>query len=169
MVPSTYFSLTPPRRKIEKRCYVSLKWQFHALLTGTTWLQEIVWLIVNEGNLQKASETQVYFRSPFLEFKDLVLNEVGLDLAESMPSPRVIKTHLPVDLAPSGLFTSKCKVNKWFYCCITPPPLFFFLLCLQSCVFLGKEYYFKMNNGRLHVHVFCPYLDFHSFEHFFNV
>lgn len=77
---------------------------------GTTWLQEIVWLVVNEGNLQKATETQVYFRSPFLEFKDLVLNEVGLDLAESMPSPRVIKTHLPLDLAPSGLFTSKCKV-----------------------------------------------------------
>lgn len=76
---------------------------------GTTWLQEIVWLVVNEGNLQKATETQVYFRSPFLEFKDLVLNEVGLDLAESMPSPRVIKTHLPLDLAPSGLFTSRCK------------------------------------------------------------
>ena len=80
-------------------------------MAGTTWLQEIVWLVVNDGDLEKAKQSQVYFRSPFLEFKDLVLNEVGLDLAGSMPPPRVIKTHLPVDLVPSGLFTSKCKVN----------------------------------------------------------
>ncbi|XP_062581414.1 sulfotransferase 1 family member D1-like [Saccostrea cucullata] len=76
---------------------------------GTTWLQEIVWLIVNDGDTQKAKGEQVYFRSPFLEFKDLVLNEVGLELAKPMPSPRVIKTHLPVDLAPTGIFKTKCK------------------------------------------------------------
>lgn len=114
----------PPLRKTILR--VSKKWRFQVLLTGTTWLQEIVWLVVNEGNLQKATETQVYFRSPFLEFKDLVLNEVGLDLAESIPSPRVIKTHLPLDLAPSGLFTSKCKVMLLLLYKMTPRYLGFF-------------------------------------------
>lgn len=132
----------PPLRKTILR--VSKKWRFQVLLTGTTWLQEIVWLVVNEGNLQKATETQVYFRSPFLEFKDLVLNEVGLDLAESMPSPRVIKTHLPLDLAPSALFTSRCKVMLLLLCKMTPRYLKFFpFFSSHPLVLLGKVYILK--------------------------
>jgi hypothetical protein len=77
-------------------------------------------LIVNDGNIGKAKGQQVYFRSPFLEFKDLVLNEVGLEIAESLSSPRVIKTHLPVDLVPSRMFQIECKVN--FYEVMTSIP-----------------------------------------------
>ena len=79
-------------------------------VSGTTWLQEITWLITNEGNFGDATQKPVYFRSPFLEFKDEVLNEVGIDLANPMPSPRVIKTHLPVKLAPKQMLENKCKV-----------------------------------------------------------
>ncbi|XP_071165048.1 sulfotransferase 1C4-like [Mytilus edulis] len=81
---------------------------------GTTWMQEIVWLILSDGDFERASKQQVYFRSPFLEFKDDILNEVGLDLANPMPSPRVIKTHLPVKLAPTQLCQKECKVVVMF-------------------------------------------------------
>ena len=83
---------------------------FEPILSGTTWLQEIVWLIMNDGDFKGAAEKPVYFRSPFLEFKDETLNEIGLDLAESIPSPRVIKSHLPYRLMPIQIKTKSCKV-----------------------------------------------------------
>ena len=78
-------------------------------------MQEILWLIMNEGDIELARKKQVYFRSPFLEFKDTVLNEVGLDLANEVTPPRVIKTHLPEQLAPKLLFQNKCKVSLTEY------------------------------------------------------
>ncbi|WAR18001.1 ST1C2-like protein [Mya arenaria] len=48
------------------------------------------------------------------EFKDKVLNEVGLDLANSMPSPRVIKSHLPVKLMSRQIKTRHCKTVVLF-------------------------------------------------------
>lgn len=74
-------------------------------------MQEIVWLILSDGDFEVASKKQVYFRSPFLEFKDDILNEVGIELANPMPSPRVIKTHLPVKLVPKQMIQTECKVN----------------------------------------------------------
>jgi hypothetical protein len=72
---------------------------------------------MNEGDFGGATKKQVYFRSPFLEFKDEVLNEIGLDLAAQVPPPRVIKTHLPVKLAPKKLWSKNTKVlrMKHFY------------------------------------------------------
>ncbi|XP_052765611.1 sulfotransferase 1C4-like [Mya arenaria] len=81
---------------------------------GTTWLQELTWLIMNDGNFDEAIQKPVYFRSPFLEFKDEVLNEVGLDLANQMPSPRVIKSHLPVKLIPRQIKSRDCKTIVLF-------------------------------------------------------
>lgn len=66
---------------------------------------------MNGGDFAGAGSKPVYFRSPFLEFKDDVLNEVGLDLANPMPSPRVIKTHLPVQLMPRQWKQRNCKVG----------------------------------------------------------
>ncbi|KAK6195256.1 hypothetical protein SNE40_000725 [Patella caerulea] len=77
---------------------------------GTTWMQEILWLVVHDGDFETASKTPIYFRSPFLEFKDLTLNEVGLDIAHGMRSPRVIKSHLPFRLMPKKLDKSKVVV-----------------------------------------------------------
>ncbi|XP_059169969.1 sulfotransferase 1C4-like [Physella acuta] len=81
---------------------------------GTTWIQEITWLLMHDGNFEGAMATPVYLRSPFLEFKDLILNEVGLDLAEAASSPRVIKTHLPSKLAPAEIHEKKPKVILFF-------------------------------------------------------
>ncbi|KAH9491790.1 Sulfotransferase 1C4 [Bulinus truncatus] len=77
---------------------------------GTTWLQEITWLLMHDGDFGGAKATPVYMRSPFLEFKDLTLKEVGLDIAGSSPSPRVIKTHLPLKLAPREIIEKKPKI-----------------------------------------------------------
>lgn len=81
---------------------------------GTTWLQEIVWLIMHDGDFTGAYEKPIYFRSPFLEFKDEVLNEVGLDLVDTLPSPRVIKSHLPVNLMPRQTREKNCKILVLF-------------------------------------------------------
>ncbi|XP_060595730.1 sulfotransferase 1E1-like [Ruditapes philippinarum] len=81
---------------------------------GTTWLQEIAWLIMHDGDFDGAYRKPVYFRSPFLEFKDEVLNEVGLDIANPMTSPRVIKSHLPVKLMPKQIHEKDCKIIVLF-------------------------------------------------------
>ena len=65
---------------------------------------------MNDAHLDGAYRKQVYFRSPFLEFKDEELNEVGIEIANNMSSPRVIKTHLPVNLLPKQIHEKKCKV-----------------------------------------------------------
>eukprot|EP00095_Tigriopus_kingsejongensis_P000451 snap_masked-scaffold217_size252476-processed-gene-0.6 protein:Tk00451 transcript:snap_masked-scaffold217_size252476-processed-gene-0.6-mRNA-1 annotation:"hypothetical protein DAPPUDRAFT_231919" len=95
---------------------------------GTTWTQEIVWLLLNNVDLNAAQINQFY-RIPFLELASIrpkadqpypdgkERNEDNLPLfqmhslryAESMPRPRVIKTHLPLCMLPEKLLTT-CKV-----------------------------------------------------------
>ena len=69
---------------------------------------------MNDADFDDAYRKPVYFRSPFLEFKDTILNEVGLDLANPVKSPRVIKTHLPVQLMPKQVQEKNCKVSNSF-------------------------------------------------------
>ena len=59
---------------------------------GTTWMQHIVWLLLNHGEpLDSAAKmTEVI---PHLE-------EVGKGVVEALPEPRVLKTHLPFALCP---------------------------------------------------------------------
>ena len=68
---------------------------------------------MHDGDLGAAQQCQVYMRSPFLEFKDTTegLNEVGLEIAAAIEAPRVVKTHLPVRLAPEQLWTTDAKVR----------------------------------------------------------
>lgn len=78
--------------------------------TGSTWVQQIIQLILNRG-----SSAQDYMeftqRSPFLEFQ-------GKDALETLPSPRLIRTHLPLGRIQ---FSSKAKYvyvarNPWDTC-----------------------------------------------------
>lgn len=95
---------------------------------GTTWTQEIVWLLLN--NMAKPTNNQFY-RVPFLEIgsiraldpelkcptEDMERNEENLkcfqtfsvDYVKNMKRPRIIKTHLPLSLLPENLL-DKCKV-----------------------------------------------------------
>uniref|UniRef100_A0A1B6DDS5 Sulfotransferase domain-containing protein n=1 Tax=Clastoptera arizonana TaxID=38151 RepID=A0A1B6DDS5_9HEMI len=102
--------------------------------SGTTWTQELVWLVANQFDFQSAAEVPQTERFPFLEFslffhdetKQEFLNEnsddpkkielvelmstPGYKILEDTPSPRFIKTHLPFSLLPKNLLEVGCKI-----------------------------------------------------------
>ena len=106
---------------------------------GTTWTQEIVWHILNDVN-KELGKTSLYSRSPFLEREGLqcpnpsskkiisdgtthqhiirrVMSfEESVDTTASLPSPRIIKSHLPFELLPQHIL-DKAKV---IYVCRNP-------------------------------------------------
>ncbi|XP_049875169.1 sulfotransferase 1C4-like isoform X2 [Pectinophora gossypiella] len=89
--------------------------------SGTTWTQELVWLIENDMNFEKAKSIPLTDRYPFLEdfiyasatrmaarndpAKLKMLEEILKPAPERLaatPSPRFIKSHLPLSLLPEG-------------------------------------------------------------------
>ncbi|KAJ8679412.1 hypothetical protein QAD02_015199 [Eretmocerus hayati] len=101
--------------------------------TGTTWTQEMVWLIANDMDFDTAKTRPLTERFPFLEFSmfnhpDLTeefvkfnkkdkkkaefcreLARPGYEVLANMSSPRFIKTHFPFSLLPN-IFESGCKI-----------------------------------------------------------
>uniref|UniRef100_A0A182YS16 Sulfotransferase domain-containing protein n=3 Tax=Anopheles stephensi TaxID=30069 RepID=A0A182YS16_ANOST len=102
--------------------------------SGTTWSQEMVWLICNELDFDTAKSIPLTQRFPFFEFHLFVHDEVkaeflkenehdeesvkfieqlsqpvGVKLSE-MQTPRYIKTHLPISLLPPSVFEKKAKI-----------------------------------------------------------
>ena len=69
---------------------------------GTTWLQEIVWLVNNKVDVEKSSRTPSGERTLYIE---LVRNDGGesdrVKTLNSMASPRHVKWHHPAWLLPS--------------------------------------------------------------------
>merc|ERR1712150_15784 len=103
---------------------------------GTTWTQEIVWNIINDMN-EELGQLPLFARSPFLEFQCLKpeksdglfppqkgqeteimrkIHEESLDVAANLKSPRVIKSHLPIELLPQNLLDTA----KVIYVCRNP-------------------------------------------------
>ncbi|KAJ8384472.1 hypothetical protein AAFF_G00204930 [Aldrovandia affinis] len=72
--------------------------------SGTTWMQEILPLVMNGGDLTPVQTVPNWDRVPWLEETRaaLVLND--------RPSPRAMATHLPYHLMPPSFFTCKAKV-----------------------------------------------------------
>ncbi|XP_044584136.1 sulfotransferase 1E1-like [Cotesia glomerata] len=101
--------------------------------SGTTWTQELVWLLSNNLDFDRAKKEYLADRFPFLEFsmfnhpdvtKELLkLNEndpekqelckkiaiPGYEVLNAMPSPRFIKSHFPLSLLP-GILDVGCKI-----------------------------------------------------------
>ncbi|NXS63568.1 ST1C1 Sulfotransferase, partial [Brachypteracias leptosomus] len=77
---------------------------------GTTWTQEIVDMIQQNGDVEMCRRDTTYRRHPFLEWFVPEPPSVRLELAEAMPSPRTIKTHLPVQLVPPSFWEQNCKI-----------------------------------------------------------
>jgi len=90
---------------------------------GTTWTQELVWMLVNDVDIEAGKEPLIK-RSVFLESKCVIdqklIDELGDklgDLADPVKycqnlkktKRRVIKTHLPFEFLPPQLL-EKCKV-----------------------------------------------------------
>ena len=92
---------------------------------GTTWSQETVWQIVH-GPDPKVTEP-LGQRSPFLEISaflsdpDVIMGMTGgapsqvmthpIEFAKSMKSPRIIKSHMPLEFLPPKLLDT-CKGKK---------------------------------------------------------
>lgn len=84
--------------------------------TGSTWLQEILWLLGNDLNYEKASNVIQQLRNPTLELSCLFSDDVNkyewmkqrmkgnsVDFVDEMEGQRFIKTHLPWHLLPEQL------------------------------------------------------------------
>uniref|UniRef100_A0A803TSK4 Sulfotransferase n=1 Tax=Anolis carolinensis TaxID=28377 RepID=A0A803TSK4_ANOCA len=71
----------------------------HHVFSGTTWISEVIDMIYKEGNVKECGQKPIYMRVPFLEF-----------LLKRAPRPRVVKTHLPVQLLPKLFWENNCKI-----------------------------------------------------------
>ncbi|XP_062549712.1 luciferin sulfotransferase-like [Armigeres subalbatus] len=80
---------------------------------GTTWTQEMVWLIHHDLDYEKASAVNLTERSIFLELCTFCSNVDLPDTiaqVEHLPRPRHIKSHLPLALLPKQLWMVKPKI-----------------------------------------------------------
>ncbi|XP_053326938.1 sulfotransferase 1C1-like [Spea bombifrons] len=77
---------------------------------GTTWMQEVVDMIHEDGDVARCRRAPTYDRHPFLEVVAPKPVPSGLQLAEAMEPPRILKTHLPVQLLPPSFWEKKSKV-----------------------------------------------------------
>ncbi|XP_071445873.1 sulfotransferase 1E1-like [Hetaerina americana] len=101
--------------------------------SGTTWTQEMVWLLNNNFDYDRALKERLNQRFPYLEISTLVsegfqkeivefnnhdpeciealekMCEPGYEMVKKMKSPRHIKSHYPLSLLPPNLVDT-CKV-----------------------------------------------------------
>ncbi|XP_049795435.1 luciferin sulfotransferase-like [Schistocerca nitens] len=84
--------------------------------SGTTWTQELVWLLMNDLDFETAKEMCITKRFPYLEHVSLVPAAARqgapdtIRRAADQPPPRLIKSHLPPALLPRQLWTVKPKI-----------------------------------------------------------
>ncbi|XP_070823803.1 cytosolic sulfotransferase 3-like [Chaetodon trifascialis] len=78
---------------------------------GTTWVSYILDLLYfGQTSSEHQTSTPIYDRVPIVE---LIFPSVGsgVDLANNLPtSPRLIKTHLPIQLVPKSFWEQNCRV-----------------------------------------------------------
>ncbi len=77
--------------------------------TGTTWMQELVYLIMTDGNFREAKSKKVWERGPFLEVFEEGLMD-GIAEAKNMKRPRQLKTHLQYKFFEKTFDKTKPKV-----------------------------------------------------------
>lgn len=84
--------------------------------TGTTWTQEMVWMLYNNLDYKTSSSMFIEDKFTFLERgiifdKENNLTEVSfIDALNRMPSPRFLKSHLPAQLLPKELWLVKPRI-----------------------------------------------------------
>ncbi|KAL7393861.1 hypothetical protein ABVT39_017054 [Epinephelus coioides] len=71
--------------------------------SGTIWMQEILPLLLNGGDLTPIQTIPNWDRVPWLEEKRLAM------VVDQLPSPRAMVTHFPYHLMPASFHTSKAK------------------------------------------------------------
>ncbi|KAM9436423.1 sulfotransferase 2B1-like isoform 2-T2 [Clarias gariepinus] len=93
--------------------------------SGTTWMQEILSLILSEGDLTPVLTLQSFERIPWLEAKE---ND---QLVAKLSSPRAFISHMPYQLMPSTFFSSKAKV---IYLARNPKDVVVSMFCFHQTV-----------------------------------
>ncbi|XP_037662931.1 sulfotransferase 1C3-like [Choloepus didactylus] len=81
-----------------------------SVFSGTTWMQEILDMIQNDGDVAKCKRANSSEKHPFIELAFPHMEKSGLEKAIEMPSPRMLKTHLPSHLIPPSVWKQNCKV-----------------------------------------------------------
>ncbi|CAJ0931945.1 unnamed protein product [Ranitomeya imitator] len=77
--------------------------------SGTTWMQEIVDLIMLNGDVEKSMRAPCFIKVPFIEL-NVDPGMSGVNAANAMESPRLLKTHLPIQLLPPSFWEKNAKV-----------------------------------------------------------
>ncbi|CAL8240116.1 unnamed protein product [Gadus morhua 'NCC'] len=79
---------------------------------GTTWVSYILDLLYfSQTQPDRQTSTPIHDRVPFLEITSFPNHPSGTDLADNLvTSPRLIKTHLPVQMVPKSFWEQKCRV-----------------------------------------------------------
>ncbi|XP_073819762.1 luciferin sulfotransferase-like [Musca autumnalis] len=79
---------------------------------GTTWMQELLWLVLNNFDFETAKKEHLELRSPYMEFDYMVNNDLEncFNPIEQLSRPRLIKTHLSLPLLPHQVWDKKPKV-----------------------------------------------------------
>ncbi|XP_037533054.1 sulfotransferase 2B1-like [Nematolebias whitei] len=72
--------------------------------SGTTWMKEILTLVLNSGDLTLFQTIPCWLRVPHIEMKAMAKH------MEQLASPRSLSTHFLYNMMPSSLHTSKAKV-----------------------------------------------------------
>lgn len=108
---------------------------------GTTWVQEIVYLIGTNLNYERAISQLLETRFPYLEHV-----YPGWKSIDKLPSMRFIKSHLPYSLLPQDIKDKNCKI---IYVARNPKDVlvsyYFFLRMLTVVSYRGTlaEYFKK--------------------------
>ncbi|XP_052873038.1 luciferin sulfotransferase-like [Anopheles cruzii] len=120
----THSVLTPQYLKSAERIrnlpvYEDDVWVLSYPKCGTTWTQEMVWLVSHELDYKTASDVNLLDRSIFLEFSTFVLNYPGdtIHQVEEASRPRHIQCHLPMALLPKQIWTVRPRL---VYCARNP-------------------------------------------------
>ncbi|XP_039322135.1 sulfotransferase 2A1 [Saimiri boliviensis] len=72
--------------------------------SGTNWLVEILCLIHSKGDPKWIQSVPIWERSPWVE------TENGYKILSEKEGPRLISSHLPIQLFPKSAFSSKAKM-----------------------------------------------------------
>lgn len=72
---------------------------------GTTWTQEMVWLLMNNMDFERAKSIDLEVRSPFLEY-----SLKNIEACDTLSRPRVLKTHELMQLLPMELWTKNPRI-----------------------------------------------------------
>ncbi|KAL7050185.1 hypothetical protein ACKWTF_003979 [Chironomus riparius] len=87
-------------------------WIVTFIKCGTTWTQEMLWMLNNNLDYQTAINKNLAERFPFVEIGGLIapIEFDSFDICEKTPRPRHIKTHLPMFLLPDKIWNVKPKI-----------------------------------------------------------